>query len=62
VFRAITTPMVVKLRMLDFKGVMDLFGMYGEREMEDSFNEKEEDHESEKLKEKLFDIYRFSKM
>jgi len=54
--------MVVKLRMLDFKGVMDLFGMYGEREMEDSFNEKEEDHESEKLKEKLFIIYRFSKM
>ena len=42
--------------------MMDLFDMYGERETEDSFNEKEEDHESEKLKEKLFNIYRFSKM
>ena len=30
--RAISNPIIVKLRLGDFKGVMDLFDEFGERE------------------------------
>lgn len=53
--RAIVNPMIVRLRMLQFEGVMQLFDEFGEREVDSGSNQIME------LKSKLFTIYQFAK-